>query len=120
MSGDTTTLTVDADGRRVLIAALDLLQRVAMGQWREVVEHAPNVIDGDYAGLFGTCAEQLMHVRSSYTANPHLRHRNAALSISGAGDDARLACDLWHALGGGMESRRDDRLTSANIKVDPS
>lgn len=69
-----TALIIDDETRRVLVQALDLLQRVAMGRWH-------------------------------------------AASIRRAHREAQVACDLWHALGGGMELRQGDRLTNARMSV---
>lgn len=43
--------------------------------------------------------------------------RRCATGIRQAGREAQVACDLWHALGGGMESRQGDRLTNARMSV---
>jgi hypothetical protein len=112
----TTTLTVDSSGVRVMINALDLYQRVAIGQWRDVAEHAPAVLGND-AHCFSPVADQLIAIRAAACAGGPLGHPSASLSIRGAHADAQIAYDMWHALGGGMDSRRDDRLTSTIIDV---
>ena len=115
-------LSIDTADRDVLVAALDVFQRVAMGQWRAVVEFAPVELLGAEAGQqFGRAADEIMAVRSVYAVNPALRHKNTSLGIAQAGDQARRACDLWHLLGGGMLSRQDDRLTDthATLQADP-
>lgn len=109
-------MIIDAETRAVVVAALDLLQRVAMGQWRTIADHAPNVL-GDDAYEFSPAADVLQDVVRTWATNDHLRHPGASLGIRGAGREAQVACDLWHALGGGMESRQADRLTNARIKV---
>ena len=108
------TITVDDEALRVIVSALDLLQRVAMGQWREVPEHAPNVVEP--CG-FSAVGDAVMAARCQHTTNDHLRHPNASLSIRSAGREAMVACDVWHLLGGGMESRRTDRLTDVTISA---
>lgn len=113
---ETTTIELDAETRRVLVQALDLLQRVAMGQWREVVEHSPNVLRPDVQALFGPASDAIMQVRSVYGID-NLRHPNASLGIRGAHREAHVAYDLWHALGGGMTSRWDDRMSGAAMSV---
>lgn len=109
-----TTITVDDETHRVLIRALDLAQRVAMGQWREILDHCPEVTD---CGQFSDAGDWLMNTRTLCATHDALVHPGASLSIRGAGRDAQIACDLWHALGGGMESRQNDRLTNASITV---
>lgn len=110
----TTTITADPDAVRVIRNALDLYQRVAMGQWREILEHCPEVTD---AGMFSGAGDALMVVRTTCAKVEALYHPNASLGIMRAGDDARIACDIWHQLGGGMESRRNDRLSGAHVEV---
>ena len=114
-----TTIVVDAACHQVLIDALDLYQRVAMGQWSDLPQHAPLIefnIDPHELG------RALNRLRSDHTVDPvSLRHPNASLSIRGAGEPATIACDIWHALGGGMPERRDDRLApSHTIRVTPA
>lgn len=109
-------LIIDDETRCVLVQALDLLQRVAMGQWRAVAEHAPMVLGVASQG-FGPVGDDLTSLRQHHTPITALKHANASLGIRQTHRQAQVACDLWHALGGGMESRRDDRLTNARISV---
>ena len=108
-------LILDDEARRVLVQALNLLQRVAMGQWRAIPEHAPNVIASDADRW--EVGDQLLEVRRVFAATTSLQHQSASLGIRGAHREAQVACDIWHALGGGMESRRDDRLTNVRVSV---
>ena len=95
-----------------LISALDLHGRIAMGQWNEVVHHAPKVLPADQAFHFSDAAKALMNVRCDYAEHETLRSSHgASMGIAEAGRDARLVCDLWRALGGGMKERSDMRLT---------
>lgn len=95
-----------------LISALDLHGRIAMGQWNEVVIHAPKVLPADQAFPFSDAAKALMNVRCDYAEHEALRSSHgASMGIAEAGRDARLVCDLWRALGGGMKERSDMRLT---------
>lgn len=114
-----TTLVVDEAGHQVLVAALDLYQRVAMGQWSDLPQHAPNIRFHHSASEVGT---ELTRLRALHTATPAaLQHPNASLGVAEAGDRARLACDIWHALGGGMPERSGDRLAHGHtIRVDPA
>jgi hypothetical protein len=109
-------LILDDEARRVLVQALNLLQRVAMGQWRAIPEHAPNVL-GEAAHQFSACADELLDARCRYTIVDDLVHPSASLGIRQTHREAQVACDIWHALGGGMESRRDDRLTNVRVSV---
>ncbi len=109
-AGEITTLTTDAEGRRVLLAALDLFQRVAMGQWRSIPEASPEVL-GMMATPFDAVGDALMRVRCEWTTHEALRHPSASLGIRDAGRHAIVAYDIWHALGGGMESRQSDRVS---------
>jgi hypothetical protein len=108
------TITVDDEALRVIVSALDLLQRVAMGQWRVVPEHAPNVVD---PFPFSPVGDAVLAARCGHTTNQHLRHPGASLAIRAAGREAMVACDVWHLLGGGMPSRQTDRLTDVTISV---
>ena len=111
-------LILDDEARRVLVQALDLLQRVAMGQWRAIPEHAPNVIGEISVTAFEQLTDDLMLLRRQIAADAALRlYDGASLSIRQTHREAQVACDIWHALGGGMESRRDDRLTNVRVSV---
>lgn len=114
-----TAIVVDAAGHHVILAALDLYQRVAMGQWSDLPDHAPNI--GFHLTRHEVGAE-LTRLRARHTATPAaLQHPSASLGIAAAGDNARLAYDLWHALGGGMPERRNDRLAHGHtIQVTPA
>ncbi len=112
-------LVIDDEARRVLVQALDLLQRVAMGQWRAISEHAPNVIGPTSPAGFEQLAHDLMVVRRRNASDAALRlHDGASLGIRGTHREAQVACDIWHALGGGMESRQGDRLTNVRVHVE--
>lgn len=113
---DLYTITTDAEGLAILARALDLLQRIRMGQWRDVAEQAPDIL-GDQAGLFTEAADLLMSIRCRFTDVEALRHPNASLSIRQTDRIGQAAYDLWHACGGGMESRRSDRLTDIHVDV---
>ena len=53
-----------------------------------------------------------MEVRCDYATHEALRSAHGAyLGIAQAGRAARVGCDLWRALGGGMRERSDMRLT---------
>ena len=112
------TIRCDGTTARVIRDALDLHQRIAMGQWRCIGDAAPNVT-GYQHGSTGL-GEALLRLRAAHTIVPALQHPTASLSIRAAGPDAMRACDAWHALGGGMTSRQTDRLTDAHITVEPS
>jgi len=105
-----TTITVDTAGRQVIAAALDLYQRAAIGQWNRVVDIAAVNMTFDMTAY--NIGVELDETRARHAVRPpELRHPNASLAIHQAGEQARLAHDLWHALGGGMPERRNDRLT---------
>lgn len=113
-----TIMIVDQEAQRVLLQALDLYQRVGMGQWRAVAEASPDIL-GEQAGAFSEAAEELIRVRCQYSVDPALRDfPNASRGIAQTGRTYQVAYDLWHILGGGMPSRRDDRLTDVLARVE--
>ena len=81
-----------------------------------IPEHAPNVL-GEAAHQFSACADELLDARCRYAIVDDLVHPSASLGIRQTHREAQVACDIWHALGGGMESRRDDRLTNVRVSV---
>lgn len=108
------TITTDDEGAQTILNALDLYMRVAMGQWDRIAEAAPDVIGFD---AMRECEDDLLAVRTAHTHVTPLTHPRAALSISTTHRRSKAAYDLWHALGGGMESRRGDRLTDVPFTV---
>lgn len=106
------TVTVDAETADVIVAALDLYQRAAIGQWDRLVDHAEGVERSVALG------DALLALRAAHASDHRLVHPNAGLSIATAPRRAQIAYDLWHALGGGMVERQQIRLTDAAITVD--
>ena len=111
----TVELTLTPEAYAVLVAALDLHGRIAMGQWDEVVRFAPEVLGADSTlEEFRAAADDLMQTRCRHARPAELRVApNASLGIAEAGREARIGCDIWRAVGGGMKDRADMRLTDA-------
>ncbi len=113
-----TSITVDPVALSVIISALDLYQRIAMGQWREIPLACVGLVDDDETSPWGRLGDQLMNLRCAYASDPNLQmYSNAFLGIRRAHRGAQIAYDIWHQCGGGMESRRDDRITDAHVEV---
>jgi hypothetical protein len=118
---ETITITLDAEAARVLQAAVDLYQRVAMGQWGEVAEVADEMLADDSRGLFGPASAHLMEVRCAHADHPALRASPSAyLSIRQASHRAQVAGDIWVALRSGKsgEDLIDYPLTDTYIRIE--
>lgn len=114
LAGGRFEVVVDDEARGVMVAALDLLQRVAMGQWRALLDVAGGLLSD---GARGPAGEALMAVRCSFAKRVELGHPATSLGIRQSGRSAEVAYDVWHCLGGGMVDRRSDRITDVEVSV---
>jgi hypothetical protein len=107
-------LELDLEAARAVIASLDLYQRVAIGQWREIVDACPAVLgEGVNARELG---DALMSLRSRWTAVEALCHPDAYLRIRTAHRRARVAYDVWQRMTETTE-RQAMPITGAHVTV---
>ncbi len=111
------TLELDAEAARAVIAALDLYQRIAMGQWREIIDASPAVLGDDVDS--GELGVALMALRGRWTTVDALRHPNAFLKIRTTHRTARVTYDIWQRMCETVE-RPAMPITGAQVTVTPA
>lgn len=87
---------------RDLIAALDLYQRILIGQWRELA-WVTNAAHRDGPADVGDACDRIRHRHQKPGGYP--AHPRASWSIHNGPAEAVVAYDAWKALGGGVAER---------------
>jgi hypothetical protein len=111
-------VTLDREARYCIIRCTELYTRIANGQWERVAETAGDIL-GEQAWSGSEAAAALMEVRTKYALHETLqKYKDSSLGVADAGHKARIAYDLWHNFGGGMQDRREMRLSDVTLYIE--